>query len=193
VLGIDLSAFLDGNDATLRRVLPVLIADYCLSIAMHNAARKPMELIIDEAWTLLASEAGSSILEVISRIGRSLKVGATVITQQMREFLYRQVGDTLIPNLAGRTYLDNCETILLLRQLRPARSSGAAEENPIQLAAKHLGLTPADVLWLSRCQRDEHGATGLLLLGRAPIRLRIPPLAQPLHNAVIGHSALMEE
>lgn len=190
VLGIDLSAFLGGNDATLQRVLPVLIADYCLSIAMHNAGRSPLELIIDEAWTLLATEAGSSILEVVGRVGRSLKVAATVITQQIREFLYRPVGDTLIPNLAGRTFLDNCALVLLLGQQHKLRAGTTPEEHPVLMAAHHFGLAPGEVQWLAQCRRDAEGATGLLLREREPIQLRIPQVPQPLHNVILGQTPL---
>jgi hypothetical protein len=193
VLGIDLSAFLGGGDATLQRVLPVLIADYCLSIAMHNAGRVPMELVIDEAWTLLATEAGSSILEVVGRVGRSLKVAATVITQQIREFLYRPAGDTLVPNLAGRTFLDNCALVLLLGQQHKLRAGEATEEHPVRMAARHFGLAPGEMEWLGQCRLDaEHGTTGLLLRGREPIRLRIPPVPQPLHNVILGGAPLPE-
>jgi hypothetical protein len=191
VLGIDLSAFLGGNDATLQRVLPVLIADYCLSIAMHNAGRLPLELIIDEAWTLLATEAGSSILEVIGRVGRSLKVAATVITQQIREFLYRPAGDTLVSNLAGRTFLDNCALVLLLGQQHRLRAGTTPEEHPVLMAARHFGLAPGEIAWLAQCRLDPaHGTTGLLLRGREPIRLRIPPVPQPLHNVILGQAPL---
>lgn len=196
VLGIDLSAFLGGNDATLQRVLPVLIADYCLSIAMHNAGRLPMELIVDEAWTLLATEAGAQVLEVIGRVGRSLKVAATVITQQIREFLYRPGGDALLRNLAGRTFLDNCGLVLLLGQQHKLRAGESSEEHPVLMAARHFGLTPGEIQWLAQCRRDaEQGATGLLLRGREPIRMRIPPVPQPLHSILLGQppQLLLEE
>src|SRR5215208_6525111 len=53
VLGVDLSAFIQSNDATLKRVLPALITNFFITTAMHGDGR-PMELIIDEAWTILA-------------------------------------------------------------------------------------------------------------------------------------------
>jgi type IV secretory pathway VirB4 component len=184
VLGVDLSAFVQGNDLTMKRVLPAIIANYFITVAMNGNGR-PMELIIDEAWTLLATEAGSAMLEVIVRIGRSLKIAATVITQQVREFLYRRVGDTLIPNEAGKTYLDNCETVLLLRQLRPARTGQTADDHPVAMAAKQFGLTPAEMNQLSRCRLDAAGATGLLLVGRETIPLRIPRVPEPLHSEML--------
>jgi hypothetical protein len=147
-----------------------------------------MELIIDEAWTILATEAGSSMLELVARIGRSLKVAATVITQQVREFLYRRVGDTLVPNEAGKTFLDNCETILLLRQLRPARAGQTADDHPVAMAAKQFGLTPGEMSHLSRCRLDSAGATGLLLVGREPIPLLIPRVPEPIHSTMIPHA-----
>jgi hypothetical protein len=125
---------------------------------------------------------------MLARIGRSLGVAVTVITQQIREFLYRRVGDQLVPNAAGTTFLDNCETILMLRQLRPARAGAQDEENPILQAAKKLGLTPGEINWLSRCRRDADGVTGLLLVGREPIPLRIPRAPGPIHALIPGVS-----
>jgi hypothetical protein len=152
----------------------------------------PLELIIDEAWTLLATEAGSHILEVVGRVGRSLKVAATVITQQIREFLFRPAGDTLVPNLAGRTFLDNCALVLLLGQQHKLRAQSVVEEHPVRMAARHFGLSPAEMEWLAQCRLDtEHGATGLLLRGREPIRLRIPPVPQPLHDVILGKAPLL--
>lgn len=188
VLGVDLSAFVQGQDQTLQRVLPALIADYFMTVAMRGTGRK-MELIIDEAWAVLNTAAGAQTIEMLARIGRSLGVAVTVITQQIREFMYRRVGDQLVPNAAGATFLDNCETILLLRQLRPARAGINDEDNPIVQAAKKLSLTPGEVQWLSRCHRDETGVTGLLLVGREPIPLRIPRAPAPIHTLIPGISA----
>lgn len=185
VLGVDLSAFVQGQDQTLQRVLPALIADYFMTVAMRGTGRK-MELIIDEAWAVLNTAAGAQTIEMLARIGRSLGVAVTVITQQIREFLYRRVGDQLIPNAAGTTFLDNCETILLLRQLRPARAGMNDDENPIVQAAKKLSLTPGEVHWLSRCHRDANGVTGLLMVGREPIPLRIPRAPAPIHALIPG-------
>lgn len=185
VLGIDLSAFVQGQDHTLQRVLPALIADYFMTVAMRGTGR-PMELIIDEAWAVLNTAAGSQTIEMLARIGRSLGVAVTVITQQVREFLYRPAGDQLIPNVAGTTFLDNCETVLLLRQLRPARTGANDEDNPIAQAARKFGLTPGEVNWLSRCRRDPEGVTGLLIVGREPIPLRIPRAPAPIHALIPG-------
>lgn len=187
VLGVDLSAFVQGKDQTLQRVIPALIADYFMTVAMRGTGRK-MELIIDEAWAVLNTAAGAQTIEMLARIGRSLGVAVTVITQQIREFLYRRVGDQLVPNAAGTTFLDNCETVLLLRQLRPARAGANDDENPIAQAAKKLSLTPGEVNWLSRCRRDAEGVTGLLIVGREPIPLRIPRAPAPIHTLIPGAS-----
>ncbi len=185
VLGIDLSAFVQGQDQTLQRVIPALIADYFTTVAMRGTGR-PMELIIDEAWAVLATAAGAQTIEMLARLGRALGVAVTVITQQIRELLVRRVGDQLVPNAAGRTFLDNCETILLLRQLRPARVGASDADHPIVQAATHLGLTPGEITWLSRCRRDAEGVTGLLLVGREPIPLRIPRAPGPIHALIPG-------
>lgn len=186
VLGIDLSAFVQGNDHTLQRVIPAVVADYCTTVALRGSGRR-MELVIDEAWSVLHTAAGAQTIEVLARIGRSLGVAVTVITQQLREFLSRRVGDQMVPNPSGATFLDNCETILLLRQLRPARSAGGDDEShPILHAAKRLSLTPGEIQWLSRCGRDADGVTGLLILGREPIPLRIPRAPEPIHSLIVG-------
>jgi hypothetical protein len=186
VLGVDLSRFVQSDDATLQRVLPPLIANYCITTALQRRDR-PMEIILDEAWTILGSAAGVRVLETIARIGRSLRTAATVITQQVRDFLVQRTpSGAVVPNAGGMTYLDNCETVLLLRQVRPARHGGDDERNPVLAAAKQFGLTPGEVAWLSQCRRDERGATGLLLAGRTPIPLRIPRAPEPLHTLIVA-------
>lgn len=180
VLGVDLSAFVQGQDQTLQRVLPALIADYFMTVALRGTGRK-MELVIDEAWSVLNTAAGAQTIEMLARIGRSLGVAVTIITQQLREFVTRRVGDHTVPNPSGITFLDNCETILLLRQLRPARTGAQDDDNPIMQAAKRFALTPGEVQWLSQCRRDADGVTGLLIAGREPIPLRIPRAPAPIH------------
>lgn len=184
VVGIDLSGFVQSEDETLKRVAPPLAADYLVMTAMHLPPDRVMEAVIDEAWSVLATEAGGRALETLARIGRSLRVGATVITQQVREFQYRRVDGRMEPNLSGQTYLDNCETVLLLRQVRPARGGGNGD-HPVQAAGRQFSLTPGEMEWLSRCRREPEGATGLLIAGRTPIPLWIPRAPEPLHTLLL--------
>lgn len=188
VLGIDLSAFVQGHDQTLQRVAPALLADYVLMAAMRSGRR--MEVVIDEAWSVLATTAGAQTIETLGRIGRSLGVAVTIITQQIRDFLLRRVGDRMEVNGSGTAFLDNCETVLLLRQLRPARQGATAgDDHPVLLAGRKLGLTPGEIAWLSHCGRDAHGVTGLLVVGREVIPLRVPRAPLPIHAMIVGESA----
>lgn len=184
VLAFDLSALISGTSATFQRVMPVLISNYCLTTALATAGRCPTELFIDEAWTLLQTAAGSSLLESAARVGGELKLALTVMTQQVREFLYRPSGDGEVANASGQAFLANCETVLLLRQLNPDRSgeSGSGATNPVRDAAQTFGLRPREIDYLNRCGRTERGSTGLLKRGQELIPLRIPPAPAPLHT-----------
>jgi hypothetical protein len=179
VLGIDLSAFLRGRDETLKRVLPGLIADYFLVVGMSGSGRQ-MEVVIDEAWSILGTPAGAQIIGTFGRVGRSLSVAATVISQQVREFLW--IGET--PNAGGRAFLEAAETVLLLPQLRGARSRNA--DNPVNMAAEQFDLSPGMRTWLGQCRRDELGTTALLIAAREPIPLRIPRAPGPIHAMIPG-------
>lgn len=193
VIGIDLSRFVQSDDATFQRVLPPLIANYCITTALQQRDR-PMEVIIDEAWTVLGTPAGARVLETLARIGRSLRVAATVITQQVRDFQVRRTAEGVVANPSGITYLDNCETVLLLRQVRAPRlaaqaGAGGGEDdagNPVLACARQFGLAPGEVAWLAQCRRDATGATGLLLAGRTPIPVRIPRAPEPLHTLIVA-------
>lgn len=68
---------MQGQDQTLQRVIPTLIADYDMTVAMRGTGRK-MELIIDEDWAVLNTAAGTQTIEMLARIGRSLGVAVTV-------------------------------------------------------------------------------------------------------------------
>lgn len=192
VVGLDLSGFVQSDDETLKRVVPPLAANYLITAALHHPSDRVMDLVIDEAWSVLATEAGGRALETIARIGRSLRVAATVITQQVREFQVRRVGDHLAPNVSGQTYLDNCETVVLLRQVRPLRGDSDGE-HPIQQAGRQFGLSPGEMEWLSRCRREPHGVSGLLIAGRTPIPLWIPRAPEPLHSMILRATGALPE
>jgi hypothetical protein len=60
-----------------------------------------------------------------------------------------------------------------------------AEEHPIAMAAIQFGLTPAEMNQLSQCRLDASGATGLLLVGREALPLRIPRVPDPVHSDML--------
>ena len=107
LLAFDVSTFLHSNDETLRRVLPILVSNYCITAAMNNAGRHPTDLIIDEGWVLLQTESGAAVLETGARVGAAARLGVTLITQQVAECLFLPSGR---PNHGGAR---SCPTVKL--------------------------------------------------------------------------------
>lgn len=73
------------NDYTTDEKLSVIIMNLLTDIAlklMHTLPKKIYKtLIVDEAWAILATEAGRNTINSIARLGRSLNLATLLITQ----------------------------------------------------------------------------------------------------------------
>jgi hypothetical protein len=83
LLALDLSTLLRSNDQVLERLIPVIVMDFFLSVAINRPTGQRSHLLLDEAHALLHSEAGARTMQTIFRIGRSLQFKATLITQSL--------------------------------------------------------------------------------------------------------------
>ena len=105
LLALDLSALLRSNDEVLERLIPIIVMDFFVSVAINRPTGRRAHLVLDEAHALLHSEAGARTMQTIFRIGRSLQFKATVITQIL---------DDLDGSDQTRVLLENAKTKLIL-------------------------------------------------------------------------------
>ncbi len=170
LLAIDLSPLLRSNDEVLARIIPVLVMDFFVGVALNRPTGRRSHLVLDEAHTLLHSEAGARALQTIYRIGRSMQFKATVITQSLAD---------LDGSELTRVLLENAKTKLLLGLNR--------DSSAVARAAALLGLNEEEARYLGSCRLIKGvGATALLLADGERTPLLIPQWPPLIHALATG-------
>jgi type IV secretory pathway VirB4 component len=170
LLALDLSALLRSNDEVLERLIPVIVMDFFVSVAINRPTGRRAHLVLDEAHALLHSEAGAQTMQTIFRIGRSLQFKATVITQSL---------DDLDGSEQTRVLLENARTKLILGLNR--------DSDAVARAAAILGLNEQEAAYLASCRMVKGvGSTALLLADGQRTPLMIPKWPEPIHQIVTG-------
>lgn len=170
LLAIDLWTLLQSNDETLARLLPVIVADFFVTTAINRPTGRRSHLVLDEAHTLLHSDVGSRMLQMIFRIGRSLQFKATVITQSL---------DDLDESEQTRVLLENARTKLILGLNH--------DSDAVNRAAALLRLNEEEAAYLATCRIERGiGATALLLADGERTPLFIPKWPETIHRIVTG-------
>jgi hypothetical protein len=172
LLALDLSALLRANDEMLERLIPVIVMDFFVSVAINRPTGRRSHLVLDEAHALLHSEAGARTMQTIFRIGRSLRFKATVITQSVSD---------LDESEHTRVLLENAKTKLILGLNR--------DSDAVARAAVLLGLNEQEEAYLSTCRMVRGiGATALLLADGERTPLMISMWPETIHQIVTGRS-----
>src|SRR5262249_23323975 len=172
LLALDLSALLRTNDEVLERLIPVIVMDFFVTVAINRPTGRRSHLLLDEAHALLHSEAGARTMQTIFRIGRSLQFKATVITQSL---------DDLDGSDQTRVLLENAKTKLVLGL---NQDSGA-----VARAANLLGLNEQEEADLATCRKVAGiGSSALLLADGERTPLLIPMWPETIHQIVTGRS-----
>jgi len=170
LLALDLSALLRSNDEVLERLIPVIVMDFFVSVAINRPTGRRAHLVLDEAHALLHSEAGARTMQTIFRIGRSLQFKATVITQSL---------DDLDGSEQTRVLLENAKTKLILGLNQ--------DSSAITRAASLLGLNEQEEAYLATCRMVKGvGSTTLLLTDGERTPLMIPMWPETIHEVVTG-------
>src|SRR6266511_1906375 len=172
LLALDLSALLRANDEVLERLIPVIVMDFFVSVAINRPTGRRVHLVLDEAHALLHSEAGARTMQAIFRIGRSLQFKATVITQSLQD---------LDDSDQTRVLLENAKTKLVLGLNR--------DSDAVARAAAILGLNEQEEAYLGSCRMVTGvGSTALLLADGERTPLMIPMWPETIHEIVTGRS-----
>ncbi len=170
LLALDLSALLRVSDEVLERLIPVIVMDFFVTVALNRPTGRRSHLVLDEAHALLHSEAGARTMQTIFRIGRSLQFKATVITQSLND---------LDGSEQTRVLLENARTKLILGL---NRDSGA-----VRRATTLLGLNEEEERYLASCRLMKGvGATALLLADGERTPLLIPMWPETIHQMIAG-------
>lgn len=172
LLALDLSALLRSNDEVLERLIPVIVMDFFVTVAVNRPTGRRSHLVLDEAHALLHTDAGARTMQTIFRIGRSLQFKATVITQSL---------DDLDGSDMTRVLLENAKTKLILGLNR--------DSDAVTRAANILGLNEQEAAYLATCRLEKGvGATALLLADGDRTPLLIPMWPELLHQIATGRT-----
>ncbi|HWQ12219.1 MAG TPA: DUF87 domain-containing protein [Roseiflexaceae bacterium] len=172
LLALDLSALLRANDEVLARIIPIIVMDFFVTVAINRPTGRRSHLVLDEAHALLHSEAGARTMQTIFRIGRSLQFKATVITQSL---------DDLDESEHTRVLLDNAKTKLILGLNR--------DSSAVERAARLLSLNEQEAAYLATCRLVKGvGSTALLLADGDRTPLMIPMWPETIHQIVTGRA-----
>lgn len=173
LLGIDIWSLLSSSqNAMLKRVIPVVVADFFQTVAINRPTGRHYHLVLDEAHALLSTEAGARTMDMVFRIGRSLGFMATVITQGLSDLQSSAYTETL---------LENAKTKLILGLNR--------DSNAVDHAAQLLHLNDQEQLYLASCEMvPGSGAGALLLADGQRTKLWIPRWPDMLHAIVTGQN-----
>ncbi len=172
LLALDLSALLRANDEVLERLIPVIVMDFFVSVAVNRPTGRRSHLVLDETHALLHSEAAARTMQTIFRIGRSLQIKATVITQSL---------DDLDGSEQTRVLLENAKTKLILGLNR--------DSDAVARAAAILGLNEQEAAYLASCRMVKGvGSTALLLADGERTPLMIPLWPETIHQIVTDRS-----
>jgi hypothetical protein len=172
LLALDLSALLRASDEVLERLIPLIVMDFFVTVAINRPTGRRSHLVLDEAHALLHTEAGARTMQTIFRIGRSLQFKATVITQSLSD---------LDESEQTRVLLENAKTKLILGLNR--------DSDAVARAAALLGLNEQEEAYLASCRMVKGvGSTALLLADGERTPLMIPMWPETIHQIVTGRS-----
>lgn len=80
-----------------------LITDYIKRVMNDDQSAQPKTLIIDEAWAVLATEAGAECIKSISLLGRSKNLALVMVSQNNSHLANLQIENTISTRFAFRT------------------------------------------------------------------------------------------
>ena len=87
----------------LRPIAMFMILDYIWTRIRYDL--KPRILIVDEAWHMMRYETSAQFLFSIAKRARKYYLGLTTITQDVEDFLSRDIGRAVVNNSALRVLL----------------------------------------------------------------------------------------
>lgn len=85
----------DSQTGRLASGLLFLLTDYIRRVLKSDEVDRPKTLIIDEAWAILSTPAGSRIVESVALLGRSKNLAMVLITQSPDHFKEVNIKNTV--------------------------------------------------------------------------------------------------
>lgn len=171
LIGLDTSPLLAAEDPLLMRVIPSVLLAWTVNYAL--AAPHGAHIIADEAHVIIGNPTGMRVVERIFRVGRSLGLKATIITQSISDVHHDQ----------ARILSENSATKLLMGVSGDAAS----------LIGRAFSLPQDAVDYLTQCRLVPGvGSYALLVAEMNHTPLLIPQWSEPLHHLACGRTLAPE-
>lgn len=107
LLGLELPADAEtarrDNKGRLASGVLFLLTDFIRRIMMNDESANPKTLIIDEAWAVLASQAGTDTVKSVALLGRSKQLALILITQTPAHVDGIDIDNTITTRFAFRS------------------------------------------------------------------------------------------
>lgn len=107
LLGLELPADAEtarrDNKGRLASGVLFLLTDFIRRIMMNDESPNPKTIIIDEAWAVLASQAGADTVKSVALLGRSKQLALILITQTPSHLDGLDIDNTITTRFAFRS------------------------------------------------------------------------------------------
>jgi type IV secretory pathway VirB4 component len=104
LVGMDLpessDAAKDTNQGRLASGILFLLTDFIRRIMKNDTSQNPKTLIIDEAWAILASQAGARVVKEVALLGRSKSLALILATQNNSHLRHLDIENTITTRFA---------------------------------------------------------------------------------------------
>lgn len=97
--------------ARFAQTLLYLITDYIRRVMNDSDSAKPKVLIIDEAWAVIATEAGAECIKSVSLLGRSKNLALVLVSQNSSHLAKLEIENTISTRFAFKTALKEAAAI----------------------------------------------------------------------------------
>lgn len=91
------------NQGRLASGVLFLLTDFIRRIMRNDESPNPKTLIIDEAWAVLASDAGATTVKEVALLGRSKQLALILITQTPAHLSNLDIDNTIVTRFAFRS------------------------------------------------------------------------------------------
>jgi hypothetical protein len=119
LIGMDLPADADEakntNQGRLASGILFLVTNFIKRMMHDDTSDSPKELIIDEAWSILASKQGADTIKSVALLGRSKNLSLVLITQSPQHLEHLDIENTISTRFAFRT--SNNEALAIAKDM----------------------------------------------------------------------------
>lgn len=101
-----------NNKQRLASTIFFLVTDFIRRVMHKSSDKKPKVLVIDEAWAVLNTPAGASVVKEVALLGRSKSLALILVTQNASHLKNLDIENTIRTRFAFKTDTKEAESIV---------------------------------------------------------------------------------